>query len=154
MENVLATPFSRRTFEEKQVLVQGGRPTPELPNMTQAGQGFVRHFQTTNYERYSWLTAAAERGKLFCWECLLFAKDRFSVWTHTGFTNLTCLMLSAVLVSRAPLISLLQSVNNVCPLRCVIVVHGNTQRLLPLNIHYHKHPVSVFLFVISAAVVS
>ena len=42
-----------------------------------------------------WLTASEKRG------CLLFAKDRFSVWTHTGFANLTCLTKAALIDTKA-----------------------------------------------------
>ncbi|KAG7513368.1 zinc finger MYM-type protein 1-like [Solea senegalensis] len=93
--DILARPFSRRTFQEKLDLVRGGRPTPELANLSQPGKGFVRHFQASNYERYPWLTASDGRCKLFCWECLLFAKDKFSVWSYTGFANLNCLTKAA-----------------------------------------------------------
>lgn len=37
--DILARPFSRRTFQEKQDLVKGGRPTPVLANLSQAGKG-------------------------------------------------------------------------------------------------------------------
>ena len=39
---LLTTPFSRRTFQAKLYIVKRGRPTPELPNLTQQGKGFVR----------------------------------------------------------------------------------------------------------------
>ena len=87
---LLATPFSRRTFQAKLDIVRRGRPTPELPNLTQQGKGFVRHFQTANYERYPWLTGSDGSSKLYCWECILFAKERLGVWSHTGFANLGC----------------------------------------------------------------
>lgn len=88
--DILATPFSRRTFQEKLDLVRRGRPTPELASLSQQGKGFVRHFQTGNYERYPWLTASEKRCKLYCWECLLLATDRFGVWNYSGFANLSC----------------------------------------------------------------
>ncbi|XP_055017683.1 zinc finger MYM-type protein 1-like [Boleophthalmus pectinirostris] len=88
--DLLSTPFSRRPFQEKLDIVRRGRLTPALASLSQQGKGFVRHFQTTNYERYPWLTASEKRCKLYCWECLLLATDRFGVWSHTGFANLSC----------------------------------------------------------------
>ena len=93
--DVITTPFSRRTFQEKLEIVRKTRPTPKLASLSQQGKGFVRHFQPGNYERYSWLTASEEHCKLYCWECLLFATDRLGVWSHTGFANLSCLTKAA-----------------------------------------------------------
>nr|XP_032834249.1 zinc finger MYM-type protein 1-like [Petromyzon marinus] len=93
--DLLAKPFTRRTFQEKLEIVRKGRPTPQLAALSQPGKGFVRHFQSSNYERYTWLTASKEHCKLYCWECLLFATDRYGVWSHAGFANLNCLTKAA-----------------------------------------------------------
>ena len=93
--DILARPFSRWTFQEKLDLIKGGWLTPVLANLSQAGKGFICHFQSSNYEQYPWLMASEWRCKLFCWECLLFAKDRFGVWSYTGFMNLNCLTKAA-----------------------------------------------------------
>lgn len=64
--DILARPFSRRTFQD---LVKGGRPTPVLANLSQAGKGFIRRFQSSNYKRYPWLTNSAANcsaGNAFC----------------------------------------------------------------------------------------
>ena len=39
-----------------------------------AKAGYVRHFQASNWERYTWLTGSALREKLYRWECLLFER--------------------------------------------------------------------------------
>ncbi|XP_051918603.1 zinc finger MYM-type protein 1-like [Hippocampus zosterae] len=88
--DLLCTQFSRRAFHKKLDIVRRGRPTPALAGLSQRGKGFVRHFQTSNYERYPWLTASETHCKLYCWECLLLASDRCGVWSHTGFSNLSC----------------------------------------------------------------
>ncbi|KAM3597036.1 uncharacterized protein V6R79_025189 [Siganus canaliculatus] len=93
--DIIATPFSRWTFQEKMDIVRQGWLTPELASLSQQGKGFVRHCQSNNYERYQLLTASPKRGKLYCWECLLFASDRFGVWSNTGFANLSCLTKAA-----------------------------------------------------------
>ncbi|XP_068160098.1 zinc finger MYM-type protein 1-like [Antennarius striatus] len=95
VEDILATPFSSRTFQEKLNIVSRGRPTPMVASLTRQGKGFVRHFQTSNYDRYPWLTASEKLCKLYCWECLLFSSDRIGVWSHTGFVNLSCLTKAA-----------------------------------------------------------
>ncbi|XP_071349287.1 calcium-dependent secretion activator 1 isoform X3 [Trachinotus anak] len=89
--DILTKPFSRRTFHEKLDIVRKGRPSPKLADLSQPGKGFVRHCQSSNHERYPWLTASEEHCKLYCWECLLFSTDRLGVWSHTGFANLSCL---------------------------------------------------------------
>lgn len=96
VEDIIITPFSRQTFQEKLDIVRRGRPTLTLQSLSQAGKGFVRHFQSSNYERYQWLTGSEKHCKLYCWECLLFASDRFGVWSHTGFANLSCLTKAAM----------------------------------------------------------
>ena len=87
--DLLSKPFSRRSFQEKLDIVKKSRATPKLASLSQSGKGFVRHFQSTNYERYPWLTGSEEHCRLYCWECLLFATDRHGVWSHTGFAKLT-----------------------------------------------------------------
>ena len=93
--DLLLKPFSRQTFQEKLDIVKKGQATPRLASLSQVGKGFVRHFQSMNYEWYPWLTGSEEHCKLYCWECLLFATDRHGVWSHTGFANLTCLSKAA-----------------------------------------------------------
>ncbi|XP_077597993.1 zinc finger MYM-type protein 1-like [Stigmatopora nigra] len=93
--DLLSKPFSRRTYQEKLDIIRNGRTTPKLASLSQTGKGFVRHFQSTNYERYPWLTGSEEHCKLYCWECLLFATDGNGVWSNTGFVNLTCLTKAA-----------------------------------------------------------
>ena len=91
VKDLIITPFSRRTFQDKLDIVKRGRPTPPLASLSQPGKGFLRHFHIANYERFQWLTGSESHCKLYCWECLLFASDRHGVWSHTGFANLSCL---------------------------------------------------------------
>uniref|UniRef100_A0A3B1J2E9 DUF4371 domain-containing protein n=1 Tax=Astyanax mexicanus TaxID=7994 RepID=A0A3B1J2E9_ASTMX len=95
VSELLTTPFSRRTFNEKVDIVRKGRPTPHLQILTQAGKGYVRHFQASNWERYPWLTGSVQRKKLYYWDCLLFSSSDSSVWSNTGFDNLSCLTKAA-----------------------------------------------------------
>jgi len=91
VSKLIRIPCSRRPFQGKLDIVQRGQPTPSLASLSQPGKGFVRHFQTSAYEQYHWLTASEELSKFYCWECLLFASDRLGVWSHRGFANLSCL---------------------------------------------------------------
>lgn len=93
--DMLTKPFSRWTFQENLDIMKNGQPTLKLASLSQVGKGFVRHFQVRNYEWYPWLTASKEHCKLYYWECLLFATDRPGVWSHNGFTNLSCLTKAA-----------------------------------------------------------
>ena len=96
VSDILLNQFSRRTYQAKLEIVKKGRATPRLANLSQAGEGSVRHFQSINYKRYPWLTGSEEHCKLYCWECLLFATHRQEVWSHAGFTDLTCLSKAAI----------------------------------------------------------
>ena len=126
--DILTTPFSRRTFQEKLDIVRRGRPTPALASLSQPGKGFVRHFQISNYERYPWLTASERHCKLYCWECL-FAIDRFGVWSYTGFANLSCLTKAA---TRH------QSTAGHLQATAVLKTFGDTRVDLQLNEQVHR----------------
>ncbi|XP_018915130.2 zinc finger MYM-type protein 1 [Bemisia tabaci] len=92
IKDLLTHPFSARPLYEQISIVNAGRPTPELPNLTHQSAKFQRHFQTTIYSKCNWLTGSPELNALFCWNCLLFGHDRQSSWTKTGFTNLNNLV--------------------------------------------------------------
>ena len=79
-------------MEDKKCFIDGGRPTPPLPNlickMVGKNKSFTRHFKTTNYDDQFWLCGCALLNKLFCWPCLLFSvKKDNTVWT-TGYSDL------------------------------------------------------------------
>jgi hypothetical protein len=77
--DLLKKSFSRRNFSEKLEIVKLGRPTAALTQP--AGQRICAHLHSSNYERYSWLTASSCDCNRYCWECLLFATDRCGVWS-------------------------------------------------------------------------
>lgn len=92
--NLLANPFHRRSFIHKKEIVDVGRPKPPIPDMTtphqDKGKTFIRHFNVVEYERTPWLAGSTTLKKLFCWPCLLFAKEAgTSPWTSKeGYGNL------------------------------------------------------------------
>jgi hypothetical protein len=71
--------------------VQSGRPCPDLPSLTAThkdkSQGYVWHFQTSQYSKTQWITESSKLNKFFCWPCLLFASEQ-AVWSNNGYDNL------------------------------------------------------------------
>lgn len=82
--DLLKTPFSKRSFQDKKEIIEKGRPMPNLDLLTMASNGLVHHFKDCYYEHYEWLTASAEHSKLFCWPCLLFNTSK-RTWNDSGF---------------------------------------------------------------------
>ena len=79
-------PFSRLSFNDKLGLISKGRPTPEL-SVVQKTKSFERHFNSSNYMRYPWMTGSTKEQKLYCWDCLLFGAESGS-WAKDGFSDL------------------------------------------------------------------
>ncbi|XP_039286744.1 zinc finger MYM-type protein 1-like [Nilaparvata lugens] len=88
IKSLLERPFSSRSFKEKKYLMNIGRPIPNLPNLMQNCGKFTRHFQSNNYKKYEWLAGSETLNALFCWNCLLFGRDRHTSWTENGFKHL------------------------------------------------------------------
>ncbi|KAJ0005855.1 hypothetical protein NQD34_015749 [Periophthalmus magnuspinnatus] len=93
VEQLLQTPFPTRVFPEKLIIVARGRPTPALTNLIQDSKvtatsgAYTRHFQTTTYEKYQWLTGCPKLNRLFCWPCILFSVEQV-VWNTKGYADL------------------------------------------------------------------
>ena len=98
---LLETPFSSLSFQEKLEIIQKGRPSPSLPGLVQASKCYQRHFQTSSYSRYPWLTGSPRTNKLYCWDCLLFSPDK-GPWSSTGFSNLSWLTKAALKHQSTP----------------------------------------------------
>ena len=69
VSHLLYAPFSWLHFNE---LIGKGRPTPEL-KFVQKTKAFERHFNSSKYTRYTWMTGSTKDQKLHCWELGLFA---------------------------------------------------------------------------------
>lgn len=87
VDDLLQTPFSRRTIQERREIIWRGRPTPPL-SITKDCKVYQRHFQANSYDRIQWLCGCPNRNKLFCWPCLLFSTET-GVWNNVGFDNLS-----------------------------------------------------------------
>ena len=98
IQDLIKKPFSFQSFSEKQEIVKKDRPCPSLTGLCSKHkdkkQEYVRHFQTVQYKKTSWLAGCNVKERLFCWPCLLFGVDRTSVWTKDGFSNLNVLSVS------------------------------------------------------------
>lgn len=51
------------------------------------GKEYIRHFQKSQYEKTEWLAGSTKLNKLFCWPCLMIAKE-VTVWSENGYSNL------------------------------------------------------------------
>lgn len=87
--------FSKLSFENKKHIISLGRARPE--NLTidyKRKDGFTKHFSSSCYVKYSWITGSCKLNKLFCFPCLLFS-DSNGVWSRTGFSDINNLTNSA-----------------------------------------------------------
>ncbi|CAH1107745.1 unnamed protein product [Psylliodes chrysocephalus] len=73
------------TFDEKQRVVEIGRPTPPL-KLIQLSKKTTRYFNKS-YDNYKWLCGCIHDNKLYCWSCLLFSEYK-NVWNVTGYIDL------------------------------------------------------------------
>lgn len=91
IRKLLKKPFHKRNFEEKLAIIEGGRPTPNLPQLKSESTGkkkFTRKFHVGYYTRHNFLTGCVSLNKLFCWPCLLFDTTHTSTWNYHGYSDL------------------------------------------------------------------
>ena len=97
IQDLLETPFSRRSLVEKLKIIKNGRPCPPLCNLKSVHKDkrdtYTRNFQVSQYDLYPWLCGCKNLNKLFCWPCLLFSKGD-SAWSSAGFDKLNSLCTS------------------------------------------------------------
>lgn len=97
IQDLLETPFSRRSLAEKVKIIKNGRPCPQLCNLKSVHKDkrdtYTRNFQVSQYDLYPWLCGCKNLNKLFCWPCLLFSKGD-SAWSSAGFDKLNSLCTS------------------------------------------------------------
>lgn len=86
------TNFSTLPLERKLEIKALGRPLPLL-NISQdrscKGKSFCRVFKPQIYERNNWICGCEITNKLFCFPCLLFAKESDGSWIKTGVSDLS-----------------------------------------------------------------
>ena len=87
IDDILNSPFSRRTFLEKVSVKERGRPTPDI-KIVKSDRQVMRSFNVDWYARY-WLAGSSSRLKYFCWPCVLFpANSNTDVWQKNGFDDM------------------------------------------------------------------
>lgn len=89
-----STRFSNLSFENKKHVIKLGRARPDITIDYKRRDGFFKHFHSSMYEKYNWLTGSCKLNKLFCFPCLLFS-DSSSVWNRTGYSDINNLINSA-----------------------------------------------------------
>lgn len=89
VDELLKTPFERRSLEEKLKIKLSGRPTPNLNIQQDAKKSktsfYKRNFNRQIYEEV-WICGCGVRNSLFCFPCLLFSGE--TSWSKSGVRDL------------------------------------------------------------------
>ena len=95
VDSLLTTKFSQLSDCEKKLIKATGPQKPTLQICSQGRQNY-RHFSSTWYDKYEWLTGCSMRNKLFCFYCLCFTPsgssscaDTFSKSGYSDMKNLS-----------------------------------------------------------------
>ena len=70
--------FYSLSYEEKRLILDHGRPTPNM-DLSKENKRCTRKFNSKLYEDIPWLCGNISNRKLYCWPCVLFSKEN-SVW--------------------------------------------------------------------------
>ena len=70
--------FYSLSYEEKRLILDHGRPTPNM-DLSKENKRCTRKFNSKLYEDIPWLCGNLSNRKLYCWPCVLFSKEN-SVW--------------------------------------------------------------------------
>lgn len=79
VKNIIAQKFDSLSFQDKLMIKQLGRQTPDL-KIVQKTKKCKRFFNKAVYQDYQWLTGCPDADKLYCFPCLLFCRDK-SRWS-------------------------------------------------------------------------
>ena len=74
IEELLVNKFSSKTYNDKLMIVNDGRPQPDVLITTKA-KNCIRKFSKDQYKKTKWLTACPNQNKFYCWPCILFNND-------------------------------------------------------------------------------
>jgi len=81
---LLTRGFNSLTYEEKNQ-IKLNRPTPHLILTCQDGK-YIRKFQNSWYDKFSWLTGCDKRNKVFCFTCVIFGGEK--EWSVNGLSSI------------------------------------------------------------------
>lgn len=87
------TPINSLSYEQRCEL-KSKRPKPNL-SIKEVGKNRTRSFQSSWYDRFSWLTGCVEKNKMFCYVCLMFG-EKDSEWCTEGISDLSNVIKKAV----------------------------------------------------------
>ena len=76
------------SFEDKCVIKRLGADCPDIVITNQGKSSVNRKFNRDWYKKKPWLTASIELKSLFCFPCLLFAKNSTNCWTSKGYCDM------------------------------------------------------------------
>ena len=88
---LLENDFSSLSFEDKIKIKELGRPIPYLDikqKEKSKNKEFCRTFRNEIYNRNSWICGCDSSNQMYCFPCLLFAKNKDSTWSKTGTSDL------------------------------------------------------------------
>jgi hypothetical protein len=85
---LLNHPFNSLSYNKLLVKSQK-QPQPNLTGLILCVSGKQkRSFNTTWYQKCTWLVGSVNKNLLFCWPCLLFAAEtENTVWSRLGFND-------------------------------------------------------------------
>ncbi len=83
IERLKSLSFSGLNIENKKIIIENGRPTPIIDQVSGS-----RQFQTSWYSTFDWLCGSVSFNRLFCFPCILFAPKAKQSWTDTGYSNM------------------------------------------------------------------
>ena len=88
IEKLKKKSFTLLSYQEKNEIVDSGKPTPQL-NISKQNKSCVRKFNSEIYNKVYWICGSVVSNKLYCWPCLLFLED-YSVWRspYCGYNDL------------------------------------------------------------------
>lgn len=84
LDELLDKDFHLFTYDEKCKL-KNKKPTPYLA-IEYKDRKFIRKFQTSWYNKFTWLSGCDKRNKLFCFICVFFRGEK--EWSFDGISTI------------------------------------------------------------------
>jgi hypothetical protein len=89
IDYLLSHPFHSLSYDDKLFVKSLKQAQPNLTGLICVSGKQKRSFNTTWYQKCTWLVGSVNKNLLFCWPCLLFAAEtENTVWSRLGFNDL------------------------------------------------------------------
>jgi hypothetical protein len=96
IDYLLSHPFHSLSYDDKLFVKSLKQPQPNLTGLICVSGKQKRSFNTTWYQKCTWLVGSVNKNLLFCWPCLLFAAEaENTVWSRLGFNDLVATSIDA-----------------------------------------------------------